>query len=136
CLLGCRQLPATSAPSPAAVRLWTEGQLALEKGEQGKAQECFQQGLVADPRFAPNHLSLAAACLETGDEDGACVHLAHYVAAQPDQLKARSQYAELLVRSHRWPDARKQFERYDADAQERDRTAKPQLLHCHSPLPK
>lgn len=140
CLLGsigCRQLaPTANPPSPAAVQLWTEGQLALQKGEPSKAQACFQQGLTVNPRFAPNHLSLAATCLEGGDEDSACVHLAHYVASQPDQLKARAHYAELLLRLHRWEDARKQFERYDADAQERDQPANPQLIRCHSQLTK
>src|SRR5205085_900898 len=134
-LLGCQQL-ATRPLTPAAVRLWTEGQLALQKGEPAKAKECFEQGLASDPQFAPNHLSLAAACLEKGDDDGASVHLAHYVAVQPEQLKARSHYAELLLRMQRLPDARKQFERYDADAQEKDRPANPQLIHCHSQLTK
>lgn len=137
CLAGCRQLtPSATVHSPAAVRLWTEGQLALQQGDPVKARECFEQGLAADPQFAPNHLSLAAACLEKGDEDGACTHLAHYVAAQPDQLKARSHYAELLLRMHRVADARKQFERYDADAQECDQPANPQLIRCHSQLTK
>lgn len=136
-LVGCRQLaPRGSPPSAAAVQLWTEGQLALKKGEPDKAQTCFEEGLAADPRFAPNHLSLAAACLDGGDEDGACIHLAHYVASQPDQLKARSHYAELLLRLNRRSEARKQFERYDAEAQERDPPAKPQLIHCHSQLTK
>lgn len=137
CLAGCRQLlPAESVHSPAAVRLWTEGQLALQEGDQEKAQQCFAQGLAADPQFAPNQLSLAAACLEKGDEDAACAHLAHYVASQPDQLKARSHYAELLMRLNRVNDARKQFERYDADAQEREPPAGSQLIHCHSQLTK
>jgi tetratricopeptide (TPR) repeat protein len=137
CLAGCRQLmPAETLHSPAAVKLWTEGQLALQQGDAGKAQQCFEQGLAADPQFAPNHLSLAAACLEKGDDDGACTHLAHYVATQPDQLKARSHYAELLMRLNRVTDARQQFERYDADSQERDQPVNPQLIHCHSQLTK
>ncbi len=136
-LLGCRQLgPTATPPTAAAVRLWTEGQLARQSGTPGKAKDCFEQGLVADPQFAPNRLSLAAACLEQGDEDGACVHLAHYVAAQPDQLRARSHYAELLLRLHRWPDARKQYERFDADAQAQERPANSQLIRCHSQLTK
>jgi tetratricopeptide (TPR) repeat protein len=137
CAPGCRQLaPAALPPSPVAVRCWTEGQLALQQGEKDKAKECFEQGLDADPQFAPNHLSLAAACLEKGDDEGACLHLAHFVAAQPDQLKARTHYAELLLRLHRLPEARRQFERCDADAQERDPPLPSHVIHCHSQLTK
>lgn len=135
-LAGCQQLrPATSAPAPAAIRLWTEGQLALQQGDRDQATQCFEKGLEADPRFAPNHLSLAAAFIESGDDDGACIHLAHFVAIQPDQLKARTHYAELLLRLKRWPDAREQFERLDAVAQDHQAPAT-QRIHCHSQLTK
>jgi tetratricopeptide (TPR) repeat protein len=137
CATGCRQLaPTAELPSSGAVRLWTEGQFALQQGEKNKAQECFEQGLAADPKFAPNHLSLAAACLEKGEPEGACVHLAHFVALQPDQLKARGHYAELLLRLHRLGEARQQFERCEREAQERDPPATTQRIHCHSQLTK
>src|SRR5262249_41121796 len=50
------------------------------------------------PAAEVNHLDLAAARLEAGDDAGACAHLARHVAAHPEHLTARGHYAELLLR--------------------------------------
>ena len=61
----------------------------------------------------PNHLSLAAAQLEKGDEAGACAHLAIYLAAHPEHTVVRVHFAELLLRQDHadaacWPGGRVQ----------------------------
>src|SRR5438876_10858953 len=81
-----------------------------------------------------NHLSLAAAYLDLGDEATACPHLARYVAAQPDHLSIRLHYAELLVRLHQADKARGEFEQFIAGAQEEGGPLAHNLIHCHSQL--
>jgi tetratricopeptide (TPR) repeat protein len=135
---GCQQfLPATLRHSSStAARHWAEGQVALQQGQPERAAHCFEQGLAADPGFAANHLSLAAACMEKGDQQEAAIHLAHFVAAQPNHWKAREYHAELLLRQHRWAEARSAFERYDALAQEAGPEVRSRLVRCHSRLTK
>lgn len=106
-------------PADSPVQLWQKAQQALEQGRAEQAIELYTQSLAADGKLTRNHLGLAAAHLEKGDEAAACSHLATYVAAHPDNLEARSQYAELLVRQKRYSEARGQLERFVADAQDR-----------------
>src|SRR5437879_4496763 len=81
-----------------AEQLWEKGQAAMRQGQPAEAVEFYAQSLAVDPTMARNHLSLAAAYLDLGDEATACPHLARYVAAQPEHLSIRLHYAELLVR--------------------------------------
>jgi tetratricopeptide (TPR) repeat protein len=86
----------------------------------------------ADPDRPRTYLSSAAACLENSDEAGARPYLARYVAARPDDLMVRAYYAELLARLHETQAARAEFERLDAEGQ--DRLPRKQLIHCHTRL--
>src|SRR5438045_3695670 len=43
-------------------------------------------------------LTLAAECLEAGDESAACTHLEAHVRAHPEQIMFRAHLAELLVK--------------------------------------
>jgi hypothetical protein len=86
------------------------------------------------PDPARGHLSAAATCLENGDEEHACPHLARYLAVHPEHLVVRGQYAELLMRLRRWPEARSEYERCAADAQELGAGGFRQQVHCHSRL--
>jgi hypothetical protein len=88
----------------------------------------------AEQARAANHLSLAATCLEKGDEAGALPHLAHYLTAHPDHLVVRAHYAELLLRLHHDAEARCEFERFAADCPGRTAMHLKQLIHCHSRL--
>lgn len=129
--LSAQTLP--SHPTPEALQLWRTGQEALRDGQTQRAIECFEQSLAADSTFTRNYLSLAAAYLEKGEEERACLHLTLYVAAHPEHLAVRIQYAELLHRLQHLPQARDQFERFIAEAQEAEQVPD-QIIHSHSRL--
>jgi tetratricopeptide (TPR) repeat protein len=120
--------------SPVARQLWQMGQVAIHEGRPDEAIACYQQSLAADPSAARNHLSLAAAYLEKGDEVTACSHLGLFLQAHPEHLTVRTQYGELLSRLHRPAEARAQFERFIADAQDQSEAVGRYLLHCHTRL--
>lgn len=119
---------------PPAGELWEQGQTAMRQGKAKEAIGLYEQSLTLDPKFARNHLSLAAAYLELGDEDGACPHLAKYVEVHPENLIIRNHLAELLLRLHRLAESRQEFERFIADAQDQGEPASKNLIHCHSRL--
>jgi tetratricopeptide (TPR) repeat protein len=133
---GCQSLApmAATAQKPAAGELWEKGQSAMRDGDPEQAIGFYQQSLALDPGLVRNHLSLAAAYLEKGDDEAACPHLAHYVKAHPEHLIVRNHFAELLLRLRRFGDARVEFERFVVDAQDQDGPAAQQLVHCHSRL--
>jgi hypothetical protein len=65
----------------------------------------------------PNDLTLAAACLERGEETAAVAYLTRYVTAHPDQAIVRAALADLLWRRDQWADAQAHYERFITDAQ-------------------
>jgi hypothetical protein len=117
-----------------ASQQWESGQAAMRQGRTEDAIAFYQQSLAADPGFSRNHLSLAAAYLQKNNTDNACAHLAKYVDANPDQLRIRGRYAELLLRLHKLPEARTQFEQLDCDFPVHGSSAGSDLIHCHSRL--
>ena len=122
-----------AALSPAR-RVWEQGQIAMRRGQPDKAIACYEQSLELDPQFSQAHLSLAAAHLEIGADEAACPHLGRYVEARPDQVSVRGHYAELLYRLKHRGEARCQFDRFIALAQEQGGPAAKNLLHSHSRL--
>jgi hypothetical protein len=60
--------------------------------------------------------------------------MALYLQACPGHLIVRAHYAELLLRLHRAGEARTEFARFAADAQEQVDQYVKQLIHCHSRL--
>jgi tetratricopeptide (TPR) repeat protein len=124
---------AQEAPSSGR-QFWEAGQEAMRQGHPDQAIRLYEQSLAADPAFARNHLSLAAAYLDKGDADAACPHLALYLAAYPAQVIVRVQYAELLLRLDRPGEARLEFLRCAAEAQQEADAHVRQLVHCHSRL--
>jgi tetratricopeptide (TPR) repeat protein len=137
CLLVLACPPAGAAANEAAVRaleLWQQGQDAMSQGHADEAIRCYEQSLAADPRFARNHLSLAAAYLDQGDQERACPELERYLDACPGHLIVRAHYAELLLRLNRSEEAGAEFRRFAADAQEKGEEFAKQLIHCHSRL--
>jgi tetratricopeptide (TPR) repeat protein len=141
---GCASLPAlepgpepikepSAALSPAR-RVWEQGQIAMRRGQPDVAIACYKQSLELDPRFYQAHLSLAAAHLEIGDDESACPPLGRYVEACPDQVAVRGHFAELLYRLKHKREAREQFDRFIALAQEQGGPAAKNLLHSHSRL--
>jgi tetratricopeptide (TPR) repeat protein len=79
-------------------------------------------------------LQMAAACLERGDDADALRHLARYIEAHPEHVTIRAHYAELLLRQKRRDEARRQFERYVADAQLQGEPATKHLVHVETRL--
>jgi tetratricopeptide (TPR) repeat protein len=137
CLIcfGCHSLPPLEKePRSSAGQNWEKGQTAMRQGKTEEAIWCYQQALAADPSFTRNHLSLAAAYLKQNNAESACAHLAHYVEAHPDQLLNRARYAELLLKLHRLPEARTQFEQLVCDAQGQTGSVSFDLIHCHGRL--
>lgn len=133
--LGCQSLPNLETEEPcSASTQWELGQAAMRQGKTDEAIAWYEQSLTADPTLTRNHLSLAAAYLQKSNPDSACVHLAQYVDANPHELLIRARYAELLVRLHRLPEARAQFEQLVCDAQAHSGPGAADLVHCHSRL--
>jgi tetratricopeptide (TPR) repeat protein len=134
--LGCHALPTlgTAEPPPQAKQLWEQGQAAMQGGQPDVAIRYYEQSLALDPALERNHLSLAAAYLEKKNPGEACLHLARYVEAHPEQLLVRCRYADLLVRVHRLTDAWNELESLIADAQDQDVLAGVDVIPCHSRL--
>jgi tetratricopeptide (TPR) repeat protein len=122
------------AAEPPALRLWLQGQKAMAEGQTQQAITCYEESLRLDPGLARNHLSLAAALLALGRDGQAAPHMARYLEAQPDHLVIRAHYAEVLLRLARPGEARRQFERFVAEAQEHEALGREHLVHCHSRL--
>jgi tetratricopeptide (TPR) repeat protein len=134
CTLAFARPAGAAEPAGQARQLWEQGQEALRLGRPDEAVRCFQTSLQADPTLFRNHLSLAAAYLDRGDLERACPHLALYLQACPQHAIVRAHYAELLLRLKHVEEARAEFRRFAADAQEQGDHYERQLIHCHSRL--
>lgn len=134
--LGCHSLVGLDLDGepPSAEQLWDQGQDAMKEGHPERAIGFYERSLAVDPALTRNHMSMAAAFLEKGDDAKACEQLAKYVEAHPEHLVVRAHYAEMLMRLHRVGDARTQYERYLAAAQEQTSPAVAQLVQAHSRL--
>ena len=134
--LSCHSLAIWAPPGnpDEAERLWDQGQAAMKRGEPDEAIAFYERSLFADPKLLRNHLSLASAYLEKGDDAASCEHLTKYVAAHPEHAVMRAHLAELLLRLHRSAEARAEFERFIADVQDDQPLAARHLVHCHSRL--
>lgn len=136
CCLGCHSVVALDVDpgSPTAEQHWRAGQAAMKVGQAGRAIGFYEMSLQTDPQFTRTHMSLAAAFLEAGDEEKACEHLARYVAGNPEHWIIRGHYAELLAKRRHLTEARDQFERFVADAQEQGAKGVEHLIHGHTRL--
>ena len=98
--------PAAASP---ARRLWEQGQDALRDGRTDEAMQLYERSLALDPNLADDHLSLAAAYLDKGDDEHAGEQLARYLEARPRHCTVRAHYAELLLRCNEFAAARLQW---------------------------
>ncbi len=128
---GCRLVETNPGPAQAE-RLWQAGQAAMQAGQPDEAITLYHQSLAHDGQRHRNHLSLAAAYVEKGDDAKACAHLGKFLDANPGHINARLYYAELLLRLKRLAEAQQQFERVIADSQEEREPDLSHLVHCHS----
>jgi tetratricopeptide (TPR) repeat protein len=133
CCLGSDPATPTPVVSP-AVRLWEQGQQAILAGDANGAIAAYRESLRLDPHLTRNHLSLAAACLDKGEDGTAAEHMGTYLRLQPEHFVVRVHYADLLFRLGRLLEARQEYERFIADAQNRPALAEEHLVHCHSRL--
>ena len=80
------------------------------------AREAEPAPLAATPAPATDRLTLAAECLDRGDDTGAVPHLKAHVKAHPDALILRLHLAEVLRKLGRTSEAANHFERFIRDA--------------------
>src|SRR5262249_52874767 len=111
--LGCQSLVPLEPPeeTESAAGLWQQGQQAMRRGQPADAATLYQRSLATDPTLTRNHLSLAAAHLEQGDDRSACADLTRYIQANPGHLVVRVHLADLLLRLGKLAEARCEFER-------------------------
>jgi hypothetical protein len=132
--LGCVLAGITAwAQSEPAQKLWQAGQEPQAGSPPERTVGYYEAKLHHDPEAAQDLLSLAATCLEKGDETSACLHLAHYLDAHPKHHIVRAQYADLLLRIGRVDMARLEFCRFLLDT-ENDEAFAPDWVHCHQRL--
>jgi hypothetical protein len=89
---------------------------------------------VPAPPEPDDPLTLAARCLQDGDEAAACTHLEAHVRAHPEQVMFRAHLAELLVKLGKDAEARRHFERFVADAGTATGPPRAHRVHCHTRL--
>lgn len=133
CCLGSDPTPPARGDR-SAMSLWEKGQQAMLDGNADAAVAAYRASLRLDPGLTRNYLSLAAACLEKGEDVAAADFLAEYIRRQPDHFLVRLHYADLLVKLGRSKAAREQFQQFIVDAQPRPELAEDHLIHCHSQL--
>src|SRR5689334_19161473 len=131
--LGCHSLIALDRETelPEAERNWRQGQSALCQGQAVQAVAYFEQSLHSNPLLSRNHLSLAAAFLETNESEKASSHLSQYLASNPDHWQVRGHFAELLLKQGSVLEAREQFERFIGQVQEQGSDMRDHLIHAH-----
>ncbi len=131
--VGCHALTPTALPTDT---LQTEkhgaGQGANDHAHEGAAPAARSQ---SSPQASDlNLVNRAVACLERGEDAAACEFLARHVAAHPDHLGLRAQLADLLFRLKRLREAREEFARFTAAAQDRLDGMLPLMIHGHGRL--
>jgi tetratricopeptide (TPR) repeat protein len=130
---GCQADSSKPPQSPRAVQ-------AAAQPSARVRQAAFQQASTRpptrppEPPATPDELSLAADCLERGDDAAAVVHLERHVAEHPEQIVFQAQLAEVLARLNRLSEAQLHFEAAVAHAQDGPAAARRELVHYHTRL--
>ncbi len=88
----------------------------------------------APPAEEIDHLSSAAACVQRGDELAAVPHLQAHLVDRPDAIMIRAYLAELLLRTGKPIDARREFEHFTRQACGMSGEAGKHLVHAHTRL--
>jgi hypothetical protein len=130
-VFGCQSIVGPKAPPVAG--LSEAGSTSLPVAPSGLAEASHKTTQPPAPEPA-DHLALAAACVERGDQPAAAAHLERYVRANPGQLMFRAHLAELLLKTDQPDRARFHFEAFVADAQAATGPARAHLVHCHTRL--
>jgi predicted Zn-dependent protease len=133
-LAGCQsaRTPTRSYPPPfLGAQAPADPRITARPPEVLAASASVPAEAVPEPEDA---LTLAAECLQRGDEPAACVHLEAHVRRHPEQVMFRFRLAELLLRNGKPELARFHLERFAADAQEAGLPLREQLVACHTHL--
>jgi tetratricopeptide (TPR) repeat protein len=98
--------------------------------------EVIPVAAIAEPLDSPppDALSLAADCLDRGDESAAARHLEKHISEHPDQVVFRAQLAELLARLDQLPEAQAHYEAAAASAQDGPPVVRKNLVRYHTRL--
>lgn len=88
----------------------------------------------APPADEVDHLARAAACVDRGDEPAAVPHLVAHLNGRPDAVMIRAYLAELLIRTGKPADARREFEQFVRQASGLSGEAGRHLVHAHTRL--
>jgi tetratricopeptide (TPR) repeat protein len=118
--------------SEQARQLWEQGQEAMRAGEPDRAIALYYKSLEQDRARKENHLSLAAAYLQKGNEPAACAHLGLFLRSHPEHRNARFYHAELLLKLGRPGEAEGEFEQAIARTQEEPEPDLAHLVRCHT----
>lgn len=113
-MIGCANTPTERLPSA------VEAELLIARA--------------APPAEDIDHLSLAAACVQRGDEQAAVPHLQAHLTDRPDAVMIRAYLAELLLRTGKPTDARREFEMFTRQASGMSGEAAKHLVHAHTRL--
>jgi tetratricopeptide (TPR) repeat protein len=135
--LGCQSITGSDQreplpPTPPAQQLWQAGQEAMKAGQPQQAIAMYEKSLHEDRKLTQNHLSLAAAYLEAGDDEQACTHLGLFLTAHPEHRNARFYHAELLRKLGRHAAARGEYDHAIRTEQEEAEPDLKHLVHCHT----
>ena len=105
--------------------------LAQPPGGEQRPVGYYDPLVVQQPAATRSDLSLAAEQLEQGNAAAACDHLGKYLQSHPLHDEVRWHYAELLARLERRSEARREYLRFLAQAQERGEATAPERIQCH-----
>jgi hypothetical protein len=137
CSVISSQTSQSPSPSVAAAPANTGSPRKLERAAEPVSRsvqaERKQSDRSADKR-TDDPLSLAADCIDRGDEPGAAAQLARHVALHPDHVVFRAQLAELLAKLERLPESQSHFEAVAALSQGNSPRARERQVHYHTRL--
>lgn len=128
-IAGCQSVPPQPPASPPPTPAPTPRPPVVLKPVSNPKPEPMPEAV-----SPPDSLSLAADCLERGDDVAATRHLEKHVRAHPDQVIFRAQLADLLSRMDRLTEAQAHFEAATSCAQEGPPAARKELVHYHTRL--
>jgi len=131
---GCQADSAKPPQSPRAVQAAAQPSAPVRQAAFQQASTRPPSGGPSEALPSPDELSLAADCLERGDDAAAVVHLERHVGEHPEQVVFRAQLAEVLARLNRLPEAQLHFEAAVAHAQDGPAAARRELVHYHTRL--
>lgn len=140
--LGCRSARPEAEPAgpelPPAPAAQSTGEppLAARPVEAEIVPASHREGAAAEREASrlTDGLTRATRAIEAGDAAGAVPHLRAYLTREPGHALIRAYLGDLLLQLDRPGEAREEYERFVAEAQEAAGAARGHLPHCHTRL--